>query len=272
MSWYEQALSLLSPGWVGSIIGIAGLIGAVIVYLLTRQRTSVDYACAGDRVLGPSTDDGLPPEITVQYKGENIPRLTRSTVVFWNSGEKTILGDDIVASDPLRFCVADDGVILSVTLLKTSRTVNEFSAEFSSKSSKDAYFKFGFLDAGDGAVVEILHTSAKRVLTVEGTLRGLPRGMKNLGRITGKIYGKRKRFAMVIDLTATWAPMILGGGVSLAAIFVPSESLNEFVASTPSNVSATLLGAGVTYFLLGLAMLYLFRRKYPKHLHVEELE
>lgn len=95
MNWIDKALDLLAPGWVGSIIGLLGIAAAFVTYILTRQRSRVAYRYAGERLLG-LTSDGLPADITVQYRGQSIPRLTRTLVVFWNGGEKTILAQDLV--------------------------------------------------------------------------------------------------------------------------------------------------------------------------------
>ncbi len=48
MHWLNTTLELLSPGWMGTIASllglIVGLIAAVVTYLLTRQRTHISYS------------------------------------------------------------------------------------------------------------------------------------------------------------------------------------------------------------------------------------
>lgn len=100
MSWIDYAQGLLEKSWLGTLLGITGIVIAVLTYLWTRRRTSLAYVYLGEHLLG-SASDALPPEIVVQYNGISIPRLTKSILILWNSGENTINGEDIVAKDPL---------------------------------------------------------------------------------------------------------------------------------------------------------------------------
>ena len=70
--WLTEILNLLSKGWVGTTLGIVGMILAVYFYVATRQRTRLAYQQIGKRLLGLTTG-GLPSGITVQYQGREIP-------------------------------------------------------------------------------------------------------------------------------------------------------------------------------------------------------
>ncbi|MBT2789183.1 hypothetical protein [Paraburkholderia strydomiana] len=182
----KSALDLLAPGWVGSIIGILGVVAAVITYFLTRQRSRFAYRTSGERLLGLTTE-GLPPDITVQYRGQEIPRLTRTLVVFWNDGEKSVSGEDVVGSDPLRLRFADDARVLAATVLKQARNVCQVQARHNLAEPTDVEITFAFLDKNDGAVVEVLHTGKEREAAFLGTIKGLPKGLHDLGRLTWQL-------------------------------------------------------------------------------------
>lgn len=262
-------LDLLAPGWVGSLIGLAGLAAAVVTYFLTRQRSLLAYRYAGERLLGLS-GDGLPPDITVQYRGQAIPRLTRTLVVFWNAGEKTIPGEDVVSSDPLRVKIEDDGSVLAVTVLKVSREACQFQVTSSPATPQHVDLAFAYLDAGDGAVIEILHTSESRVADFLGTVRGLPQGLRSFGRIAA-LGRMRRSFPLPGSPRGLGVAVTLVGAVAVgAAVFVPWEAVRT--SSTDVPVRWVVAAAGGLYFLLGVALVLLTRRRYPKGLHVEELE
>ncbi|WP_460417393.1 hypothetical protein [Pseudomonas sp. microsymbiont 2] len=281
MSWFDDTLKLLSPGWVGSLIGLAGLIGALVVYFLTRKRTSLSYGFVAEHLLG-SSSDSLPPQITVQFNGNPIPRLTRSVIVLWNSGENTVMGSDIVERDPLRFHVGTDGKVLSVAVLKASRTVNDFTVQKASpEAPNEAVLHFNFLDSNDGAVVEILHTSEERRPSINGTVRGIPKGLKSIGRIARSsglkidMEGKPARaLQLMLSGIATWVPIALGAFMALSGFLMstdlvkvsfPVEKAQEF-PSTP------MILAGVAYACMGVVMLYSERRRHPKCLHIDALD
>ncbi|WP_417911607.1 hypothetical protein [Candidatus Electronema sp. TJ] len=259
MQWINTTLELLSPGWVGAIISLVGLIAAVVTYLFTRQRTRLAYCCAGKRLLGLATD-GLPEGITVHYRGQDIPRLTRTLVVLWNAGEKTILGEDIVATDPLRLKLRGDGRVLAATVLKTKRDVCQIKALPDAPGSSchnETHIRFAFLDAEDGAVIEILHTSEESYVEFLGTVRGLPQGLKHIGNIDA---------VRTFPMPSPWIILAIGAVTTVAGSIFPQRT-------TELLTNRSMVGAwvGVIYTLAGLALIYKNRRRYPKYLHIEEL-
>jgi hypothetical protein len=272
MSWFTLAAEYLAPGWVGSIIGIISLVLALILYSKSRQRTDMSYSYRGDRLLGLATE-GLPAEITMQYRGENIPRLTKSLIVFWNSGDKTLVEEDIVSGDPLRLSIQEDGEILAISLRKSSRDVNEISITRSSENNYEAYVTFSFLDAGDGGVLEILHTSEERNPTFSGTLRGMPKGLKNVGRITTKRSNETKLPLVVPFRLLGWISTLAGIITAGFAMFSALTGNLPFALPAGSEFGSTsFIAAGALNLILGCTLLFLIRRKYPRSLHYEDLD
>ncbi|WP_162094260.1 hypothetical protein [Pseudomonas chlororaphis] len=264
MSWIDYAQSLLDKSWLGTLLGIAGLVFGGLTYLWTRKRTSLAYVHLGEHLLG-SASDALPSEIVVQYNGISIPRLTKSILIFWNSGENTIKGEDIVAKDPLRFHVGDDGRILSILILKSSRVVNDFSLlPPREEDINEMEFTFNFLDANDGVVVEILHTSTDRKPRIKGTLRGLPLGFRNLGQFTRP---KPQKSGKLRSISSNLLPIVMVLGGFLTAVYGPRPS---FLANPDTGLFFySFLGAFVGMWLNNR---FWTRRKYPKSLHTEALE
>lgn len=277
MSWFESTLNFLTPGWVGSLIGLAGLLAGVVAYLRSRKRTSLSFTYRGEHLLG-SESNALPEGISVQYHGANIPRLTRSVIVLWNSGENTVLGADVVDIDPLRFCVETDGEILSASILKGTRTVNDFRIRHpSAHAPNEAVVEFNYFDSKDGVVVEILHTSASRYPEIKGTLRGMPEGLKSVGRMSRspsllKRTGPGRFFPMLVTSMTSWLPIIVGSAFVLAALFGNPEVVAAAMTLNTEESNTAVMIMGGVYLGMGLFSLYLFRRKHPKNLHVEALE
>uniref|UniRef100_UPI004056EEBE hypothetical protein n=1 Tax=Candidatus Electronema sp. TaxID=2698783 RepID=UPI004056EEBE len=257
MHWLNTTLELLSPGWVGTIASLLGLIVGLIVAVVTRQRTRLAYCYAGKRLLGLATD-GLPEGITVHYRGQDIPRLTRTLVVLWNAGEKTILGDDLVTKDPLRLKLRGDGRVLAATVLKTKRDVCQIEALSDASCPNETHIRFDFLDAGDGAVIEVLHTSEERGVDVLGTVRGLPQGLHDIGQINA---------VKTFSLPSPWIILAIGAVTTLAGLAFP-EKINYLL------IDKSFIGVfvGATYTLAAIAIIYKNRRRHPKYLHIEELD
>ncbi|WP_347170101.1 hypothetical protein AAHI06_02535 [Pseudomonas salmasensis] len=266
MSWIDYAQGLLDKSWLGTLLGIAGIVFAALTYLWTRRRTSLAYVHLGEHLLG-SASDALPSEIVVQYNGISIPRLTKSLLIFWNNGENTVNGEDIIVKDPLRFHVGADGRILSVLILKASRAVNDFSVRPPPEGDiHEMDFTFNFLDANDGVVVEILHTSTDRKPSIKGTLKGLPQGFRNLGQFTRPKPQKNKS-GKLSSLLWSMFPIVMAVGGFLVAIYAP---LPSFLSSQDSGYFLyAFLG---TFVGMWLNERFWRRRKYPKSLHTEALE
>lgn len=274
MQSFAEVLDWLAKGWVGSLIGLLGVAAAVVTYFLTRQRGLVAYRYTGRRLLGLASE-GLPSGIRVFYHDQEIPRLTRSLVVIWNEGEKTITSDDIVSSDPFRLRVQGDGRVLAATVLREARDVSKFTASVRSTAPNEIELGFAFLDSGDGAVVEVLHTSHGRHVDVLGTIRGLPRGLKNLG-LVGSLGPLRLRRSLPFGVTPRslgWSITIIGVLITVGSLSFPSPfPVDGNVRVSPIRGEHILAFAGAAYFLLGTFMVYVSRRRYPRGLHLNDLE
>lgn len=268
-NWFENTLDVLSPGWVGSIISLVGIITAAVTYTLTRQRTRFAYCHAGERLLG-LLNYGLPSEVTVQFCGQNIPRLTRTLLVFWNDGEKTIPGEDIVASDPLRLELETEDQVLAATILKVTREVCHTAVSIDISRKNIVELKFQFLDSGDGAVVEVLHTSKNAHPTLLGTIRGLPDGFKNLGPILGRNFVRRSRWPLPASPNRLgW--VVVGVGIAIAVtsqVITGEGATNACLQTIPVRFGFTI-GAAF-YAVLGGILILSTRRRYPKTLHIEK--
>jgi hypothetical protein len=282
MGWVQSAIDdverVFSLGWVGSIIGIVGIAYAIFAYFRTRQRGIIKYTQSGERMLGLTTD-GLPRDVTVQYCGNDIQRLTRTIIWLWNAGEKTFKGSDIPAHDHLRLEVKNGGSVLAATVLKQARDVCRFAVPLDAESPDKVLISFDFLDPKDGAVLEVLHTSEEIDIDVCGTVVGLPSGPKELGALPKLLDMPLKAvFVRALNLTRRTLPIaIIFAGLALAitGMFASSETrlLAEKVLPPPTKDlnRSFFIFAGFLYSLTGFFLLYLGRRRYPKSLHIDGL-
>ncbi|WP_460355351.1 MULTISPECIES: hypothetical protein [unclassified Pseudomonas] len=265
MEWIDKALHFFGLGWLNGMIAVGSVAFAVLAYVWARKRTKISHVYLGEHLLG-SASDSLPPAIVVQYNGHSIPRLTKSLLVIWNSGENTITGDAIVEKDPLRVQVGEDGKILSVSVLKSSRAVNDFRiVPYVNKQANEAILSFDFLDSNDGAVIEILHTSTDRKPRLKGTLRGLPKGFSNYGQFTRPKPQKKSKTGKLVDVI--FSPLVLGAAGFLFAMYGPRP-----IFLTPDGANSFIPGLLGGFFGMWAVHAYSSRRKYPRVLHLEALE
>ncbi|WP_157518101.1 hypothetical protein [Herbidospora mongoliensis] len=159
------------------IVGIVGLIISLIGIPLTfilarrgRQKPEIAFGIDFDVLIRPHNgllDSGL----KLSFHDEDLIHLSLSRIAIWNRRGDTVRGADVVDTDPLRVQFADSDKILQVRLIACSRKSLGIALVRTSSNPSGVVIDFDFMDAGDGAIVEILH-EGKRAPTVTGTVRG----------------------------------------------------------------------------------------------------
>ncbi len=273
MDWINRVVEFISQGWFGSVLGLLGLAVAVLTYILSRQRKRISFSYINRRLLG-SNYTILPEEISVTYEGHQITQLSRLVLMLWNSGEKTVSAADVVKADPIRFDFGEAGGVLSAAVIKQSRSVVDAKAIIA-MDTNTVVVEFEFLDPNDGLVVEVLHSGPLDEFEVYGTVKGLPKGLKNLGKTARQspVFGPdAPRFlrSFLMPNLLGWATLLCGLGFAATGIFGTKEFFEiKIIDMSPGAIS---LAGGVVYILTGTAMLYRTRRKHPKSLLVEGSE
>ena len=85
----HDLISFLNQGWVGTAIGILGLVLAIFFYVRSRISGTIAYQSQDVSIVG-GDDSSIPTEVEVLYRTTPIPKLTSSTVWIWNAGKKLL--------------------------------------------------------------------------------------------------------------------------------------------------------------------------------------
>jgi len=164
-----------------NILGIAGVLtgvaGIVVGVVYSQASGKPVFKVIGNIVIRGSVGEN----ISILYDNIPVPCVTRTRVAFWNAGRKTLHGGDIVKGYPIRFHLEGDDIrILDVTILSRSDEENAFSA-ITDEDNTVVQIDFDYLERHQGAVFEILHTARKWGVSVSGTLKGSPSGIREVG-------------------------------------------------------------------------------------------
>lgn len=254
-------MRLLNQGWVASLIGLAGLVIGFIFFVKSRARPRLVYQRRALQLIG-SAEPALPGEVEVSYKGVTVPRLTATYIVLWNAGIPTVRGSDVVASDPLRFVFPPGTRVLQARVVKATRPVIGFDVTANPNAPNEALLTFDFLDIRDGAVVEILHTSEERYPQVQGTIRGLPEGLRDWGRVVPAESVLPPPFARITRRLPSWVGIGLGLALAASGVAFRTDDV---------GVSWWAVGTGVIYAATFALRLWLRRRRFPRSLVTDEL-
>jgi hypothetical protein len=266
----SEILQFLSKPWVGSGLGILGILAAVVFYIRSRKNSRLSFQRDEIAIIGGS-EAAFPKEVTISFADSPVDRVTATRYVIWNSGNTTLSGAQIVQSDPLRLELKSDGKVLRVSILRVSRPVNAAWLKPREAGANIVDIGFDYLDPNDGLAIEVLHTGPRSDLNLHGTLRGLPSGATDWGRAAWYFDRRLRQMPFPFNMSikfVIWISFLFGLLAVIAAIMIPSlfqlfPSLAENKASDPTSVRWPILFVGITYISLPGLLLWLKRRRYP---------
>jgi|WetSurMetagenome_2_1015567.scaffolds.fasta_scaffold294751_2 hypothetical protein len=161
---------------VGYIIGMLGIIVAMVIYILSKKEKCPVYLISNTSIIGQqyallSKED----KITIRFNDTQINQLSICNILLINIGKQTIDSNDIADSDPLRLIFAEGSKILKAYVVKSKREAINFRIVSYKKNVLN--FTFDFLDAGDGALIKVVYDgSLTQSSLVKGTIKGASKG------------------------------------------------------------------------------------------------
>lgn len=156
----------------GILLGVIGIILAVIFFIRSRRVSRIRYDYSGRPLVEGLA--GALEGIEVRYKGSPQERITVSRFVFWNAGTETIRVADFT-DDPLRIVCSKDITVLDHRIVDSNEATNKIQIGQVPKTDDEASISltFDYLDSKDGAVVQIVHDGSERTrFRLAGTLKG----------------------------------------------------------------------------------------------------
>jgi hypothetical protein len=271
--------TILSQGWVGSLLGLLGLIAAIYFFRASRISARLCFQAQALRLIGREYQ-ALPDDVEILYKGNKVDRLTKVNIAIWNSGKAMLDGKNLIKADPVRFEVNKDERILSANILKVTREYIKFNVNVNTEADNQIICSFDYLNPGDGAVIELLHTDTKRYPIEKGTIKGLPKGLINWGHIVSSKPSIAKSMSTSTSLISRlflgkpflYIMAIAGGIASIIGVIseiYSTSALNKVIGKGNGWPMAI---AGCVYMLPTCLLLWLSRRKFPKELKIDDFD
>lgn len=267
---------ILSQPWLGSVLGVLGLLAALIFYLRSRRTSRLAFQHDTVTLVG-SQQGSFPNEIEIHFSGVKVPRVTLERLVIWNAGNTTISGSQIVQSDPVRLSVPEGESFLKADIMRVSRPVNGCQLHVTDDNRRSISFEFDFLDPGDGVAVEALHTSDQKSLRLCGTIRGIPKGISRFGRARWFTGYRTQHLPFPFDLLGAnsiyyiaccCGLIIISMGVFRPEVFfTPTPPTSPTPSKSVSPQSRwMMITVGFLYAAFPGGVLWIRRRKYPGNL------
>jgi hypothetical protein len=173
-------------GWLQAGLGaLFGFAGGLATPRLLQARLSFQH----DESTIVKTQERVPDDVAIMFRGIPIKRLHQSTICVWNSGLSKIEGDEIV--EPITIAVSD-GDILNWDITSLTRPEIAPRIERHGKpTSGTITCSFRFLGPKDGFRLSVLHSGRGTPVVSGGTTKGDSRHIKDRKQIPsprGKLW------------------------------------------------------------------------------------
>lgn len=154
----------------GLIITILSFIGMIYFYFKGRK---VKLAFYYTRSINVVEDLGKFESLKMFYSDKQIENFTITKLVFWNGGSDTIDSQDISSAEPLILRPIESSEILNANIIHVKNSASQFSLDTPDDNSY-VKLKFDYLDPGDGAIIQIVHTGTSgEDIEVSGKIKGV---------------------------------------------------------------------------------------------------
>ncbi|WP_421277569.1 hypothetical protein [Aeromonas veronii] len=280
----SKFFEFFNQGWVGSLIGVIGIILGIVgifSYRISKSAPKPSYQRSSLRLIGRE-EDNLPNDVAVTYKGNVVERLTKTTLILWNNGTETLDGSNVVEKDPLSISFESEDKILSYKVLKETKDTNAFSVHELPGCQNKLLFTFEYLDPDDGVVIELLHDSAQKYPKISGTIKGLPEGFIDQGRVLEqKNINLKGPLKIILDRPKLIFGAAIAVGLGMVIFGILPNEVRGYIAEllSESSTQKTIDQQPLFFVVFGLFyaapsafLLWSRRKKYPKQLEISEIE
>lgn len=152
-------------GVAGSVVTAVAVVLAVLLYRLAQRDPIVRASCES----APVVDPGSASDIRLMFRGEDVPRVSRARITFWNAGRGAVDGERIV--EPLGVAFPDGTRVLAVSV-EEGRSGQQVRVEVVGSAVKVTP---RYLNHRDQFSIEVTHDgSGWRHPALTGTIVGAP--------------------------------------------------------------------------------------------------
>ncbi len=248
----ENLTQFLSEEWLTLLSFFLSTILAILLFIFAIKRKKLTiYADTSQVYVSDIGEKNNLLKIT--FNGQTVDKMYQTKLYFWNSGNQTIDGNDIV--EDLVVEAGEDNKILDISINSTSRNACSISVIpieiqttptlFSSLPTEVKKYKitWDYLDKKDGVSIDVLHTDELNISNP------IIKGAKIIKCKTASLYEQHsKKIKTVVNV----ANALLTLSILSIDIFM-FFSLSEIFKDTTANLIAFFV---LFAFMLLITVLY----------------
>lgn len=251
---------------LSAIVTILSFLAAIFLYFKAKKVKKPRYAIRSINFLKDSANkiEGL----QIMYSSQPVQNVTITKVAFWNDGNETINGNDIANADPIEIRLKEGFMILESKIIYEKNNANLLTIQ---KAENDTilYIKFDYLDRGEGAVIQLLHTgNSSEDVIISGTIKGVGKVVNNSRNLYGNLFFNNKTIVdrILAEKIIKFITIIMGTIMTLAGIFEP-KLLKSVDLNNPKYLNIAIIVSGLIYLLFGV---FFLKRRVPKGFEIFE--
>lgn len=256
MQWLTTLMDNPYVWAILAVISIGSFLYAIRCQYANKERK--EFSCVKTANIMVLKKKAVFEKLSIMYDGQDVEDLCVTKLTIWNSGNRTINANDMVASRELTISTNDCCKILDAEIVKISETTNKFRISFAGPNVVKV--SFDYADKNDGVVVQVIHTGLDDDIQVDCKIKGgLP--LKNVisqampkmvDRLSGKYDFEKAAAVLMVMMEVVLGLMSLMG---TAAVFFPALRGPLFMVETMFGTSMevrteyAIMTSGATWIL-----------------------
>lgn len=155
---------------LGIFIGMFGICLAIVFYIKSIKIKEPYWAVRNSIII-----EGFSNNINgldIKYNNNIVEYLSIARIAFWNNGKETLDARDVATANPIKLVVSKGNNILDIKPIVANNPSSMFNVAID-PSSQSASISFDYLDQGQGAVFQIVHTgTTSKDIDIVGDIKG----------------------------------------------------------------------------------------------------
>jgi|GEM_PF-6271453 len=159
--------------YIGIIIGLLGIVIAILLWLLAKQRKRISVEIKSNNLIGNTGLD----KIKVLYEDKLVENITVTKVILTNVGNASIKSDSIPPKNPIRLFIDKNYEILNIKVFASSSYDNgaeiDPNPHLENDNTVSYKLNFDYFDKKEGCVIQIAHTGPDdKCIHIKGKIIG----------------------------------------------------------------------------------------------------
>jgi hypothetical protein len=158
--------------------------------------------------------------------------------------------------------------VLQTRIIASTRLVIKFQVRLQPCVPNSVLCEFDYLDPGDGATIEILHTDEKSYPSILGTIRGMPRGLRDWGQFL--FLEDSPGLSLMVAKFSGIFLVLLGVACILSAfLYSPDWDTYLWQSRLINPLRGIIFFCGIILVTSVIWSFWRVRRRFPRELHID---